>query len=45
MINFTVIIPHKNLPLLLDRLINSIPIRDDLEIIVVDDGSDEDVVK
>ena len=45
MINFTVIIPHKNVPLLLDRLINSIPIRDDLEIIVVDDGSDEDVVK
>ena len=45
MINFTVIIPHKNVPLLLDRLINSIPIRDDLEVIVVDDGSDEDVVK
>ena len=45
MINFTVIIPHKNVPLLLERLINSIPIRNDLEIIVVDDGSDEDVVK
>lgn len=45
MINFTVIIPHKNVPLLLERLINSIPIRNDLEIVVVDDGSDEDVVK
>lgn len=42
--NFTVIIPHKNLPLLLERLLKSIPERDDLEIIVVDDHSDKDVV-
>lgn len=42
--NFTVIIPHKNTPNLLERLIKSIPIRDDLEIIVVDDHSDADVV-
>ena len=42
--NFTVIIPHKNIPLLLERLIKSIPMRDDLEIIVVDDHSDADVV-
>ena len=39
MINFTVIIPHKNIPQLLERLVRSIPERDDLEIIVVDDGS------
>lgn len=44
MMNFTVIIPHKNTPQLLERLIKSIPIRDDLEIIVVDDHSDPDVV-
>lgn len=43
-INFTIIIPHKNTPLLLKRLIDSIPIRDDLEIIVVDDHSDSHIV-
>lgn len=43
-INFTIIIPHKNTPKLLKRLVASIPIRDDLEIIVVDDHSDADVV-
>lgn len=43
-INFTIIIPHKNLPVLLERLINSIPVRDDVEIIVVDDHSDPNVV-
>lgn len=43
-IKFTIIIPHKNIPKLLDRLIKSIPERDDLEIIVVDDHSDEDIV-
>lgn len=42
--NFTIIIPHKNIPVLLERLIKSIPLRDDLEIIVVDDGSDFKVV-
>ncbi len=42
--NFTIIIPHKNTPLLLERLINSIPMREDLEIIVVDDHSDNTVV-
>lgn len=45
MMNFTVIIPHKNTPKLLERLIKSIPIRDDLEIIVVDDHSDACVVE
>lgn len=42
--NFTIIIPHKNIPKLLKRLINSIPSRDDLEVIVVDDNSSGDIV-
>lgn len=42
--NFSIIIPHRNIPLLLERLINSIPVRDDLEIIVVDDHSDANIV-
>lgn len=39
---YSFIIPHKNSPDLLNRCIASIPNRDDVEIIVVDDGSDED---
>lgn len=42
MTNFSIIIPHHNCPDLLDRCLNSIPQRDDLEIIVVDDNSDID---
>ena len=41
--SFSIIIPHKNIPHLLERLIKSIPVRDDLEIIVVDDHSDGSV--
>lgn len=41
MINYTFIIPHKNTPGLLNRCIESIPNRDDIEIIVVDDNSSE----
>jgi glycosyltransferase involved in cell wall biosynthesis len=40
MINYTIIIPHKNIPHLLERCLKSIPVRDDLQIIVVDDDSD-----
>lgn len=36
---FSIIIPHKNIPELLIRCINSIPKRDDIQIIVVDDNS------
>lgn len=36
----TIIIPHRNIPELLKRCINSLPIRDDIQIIVVDDCSD-----
>ena len=42
--NFTIIVPHKNIPKLLERLIISIPLREDLEIIVIDDNSSEDIV-
>jgi glycosyltransferase involved in cell wall biosynthesis len=44
MINFTIIIPHKNIPKLLQRCLDSIPRRDDIQIIVVDDNSHEDKV-
>ena len=37
----TVIIPHRNIPDLLNRCLDSIPSRSDLQIIVVDDCSDE----
>ncbi len=38
---YSFIIPHKNCPDLLQRCINSIPKRNDVQIIVVDDNSDE----
>lgn len=40
MINYSFIIPHHNTPDLLARLLKSIPYRADIEIIVVDDNSD-----
>ena len=44
-IYYTFIIPHKNIPSLLRRCLNSIPCRPDIEIIVVDDNSDEESIK
>lgn len=44
MINYTFIIPHKDIPDLLRRCVSSIPRRDDIEIIIVDDASDPEVV-
>ena len=44
MIDYTIIIPSKNLPDLLERALASIPRRDDFQIIVVDDASDPTVV-
>lgn len=44
MINFSFIIPHKNTPELLKRCVDSIPIRDDVEIIVVDDNSEQEFI-
>lgn len=38
--NYTIIIPHHNLPTLLERCLRSIPVRKDTQIIVVDDKSD-----
>ena len=44
MINYSIIIPHKNIPDLLQICLDSIPVRDDIEIIVVDDNRDDDIV-
>ena len=41
-ITYSFVIPHHNTPDLLKRLIDSIPQREDIEIIVVDDNSDAD---
>lgn len=42
--NYSIIIPHKNIPHLLKRCLDSLPVRDDLQIIVVDDNSDPRIV-
>ena len=39
MYNFTIIIPHKDIPQLLQRCLNTIPQRDDIQIVIVDDNS------
>ncbi len=44
-INYSIIIPHKNIPKLLERCLASIPQRDDIQVIVVDDNSDADIVE
>ena len=41
MIKFSIIIPHYNIPDLLIRCLKSIPIRDDIQVIVVDDNSSD----
>ena len=41
---FSVIIPHYNSPLLLQRCLDSIPLREDIEVIVVDDNSSPEKV-
>lgn len=42
--NFSIIIPHHNIPQLLERNLASIPKREDVQVIVVDDKSDATVV-
>ena len=42
MISYSFIIPHYNTPVLLERLLDSIPQRKDIEVIVVDDNSASD---
>jgi glycosyltransferase involved in cell wall biosynthesis len=44
MLNYSIIIPHRDIPQLLQRCLDSIPQRPDLEVIVVDDNSNPEVV-
>lgn len=44
MIYYSIIIPHKNTPDLLQYCLDSIPTRDDVQVIVVDDDSDAEIV-
>ena len=44
MINYSIIIPHKNTPNYLLRCLDSIPLRDDVQVIVVDDNSNPEKV-
>lgn len=41
---FSIIIPHKNSPKQLQRCLDSIPMRDDVEVIIVDDNSAPEIV-
>lgn len=41
---YSIIIPHKNIPDLLQRCLDSIPKREDIQIIIVDDKSDSSIV-
>lgn len=43
-IKYTIIIPHKNAPALLQRCLDTIPNRDDTQVIVIDDNSAPDKV-
>lgn len=42
--NYSIIIPHKNSPELLARCLSSIPKRDDVQVIIVDDNSSPEKV-
>ena len=42
--NYTIVIPHHNNPELLEKCLDSIPVREDVAIIVVDDNSNPDLV-
>lgn len=41
---YSIIIPHKNTPVLLHRCLTSIPQREDIEVIIVDDNSNSSFV-
>ena len=41
--DFSIIIPHYNIPDMLERLLKSIPLKDNIEVIVVDDKSDKNI--
>ena len=42
--NYSIIIPHKNTPDLLQCCLNSIPEGEDIQIIIIDDNSDPEIV-
>lgn len=42
-VDYTLIIPHYNIPKLLQRLLRTVPHRDDLQVVVVDDCSTKDL--
>lgn len=42
--NYTIIIPHHNTPELLQKCLDSIPLREDVYTIVIDDNSNPDIV-
>lgn len=42
--NYTIIIPHKNIPDLLQRCLDSIPEREDIQVIIIDDNSNPLIV-
>lgn len=41
---FSIIIPHRNIPHLLNRLLDTIPIDENIQVIIVDDNSDAKIV-
>lgn len=44
MIDYTIIVAHKNSPELLQYCLDSIPVREDVQVIVVDDNSSAEIV-
>ena len=45
MIRYSIIIPHKNRPELVQKLVQCIPVRDDIEVFLIDDASEDAVLK
>lgn len=41
--NYSLIIPHFNIPKLLRRLLSTVPKREDLQVIIVDDCSTKEL--
>jgi glycosyltransferase involved in cell wall biosynthesis len=44
-IRYSIIIPHKNRPELVQKLVQCIPVRDDIEVFLIDDASEDAVLK
>ncbi len=45
MLNISIIIPHYNSPYLLQKLLKSIPVMNDIEVLVIDDNSNEGLIE